>query len=487
MKKFFLILFGLFFCFSTNAKASDLYDVNFDAPKNIQIYNEKAKVFQDIYLQYEDAIRKIEESIRNEEKNVRKGDVQKFQEELSLEREKAQENLIQSLEKQKQEIYAKEIEQLRKEEHEKLSQELHEIISKELSEKYSSEYENKVEQKIEELTQEYEKRFQEKSEELTKEYDARIAEYEKQKKAEIKEYKKEYKKMVLEETNAITKRIQILTPYIALFLAFVVVFLICFLIFRKIIKKIKKKKEIDSYKREFLDEFNSSSNAKKYDYIVEQIHGKIKILTDKNEQKLQNEALQLAMEEYKPIYEKRVIDKAYSVYFNDLQRVGSKNVYLNKVKDIQDDINNSDDTDYVKNLKYEALEKAKKEFSENIEVKTIEDYDKIFKSFDLQHQFNTWNGLEDDVEAKRGLISDFSFKAADFLSIAREAVNSKNDKESVSQLLKKYAPKLKNYFEQLKRMSESETSSDLKQQLLQISQQYETLHNQFENGVFNEN
>ena len=561
MKKIILSIIGLFIYINLYSQTTDLYDVNYDEPKNIQSYNERNKLFQDIYLQYELAIKKNEEKIRNIEKKIRQDELKKFQENLSFEQEKvkqeqekyqeqleqiqkeAKDILDKALEKQREEIYENEIAQLRKDEHDKLSRELYETISKELSEKYSSEYENKIEQKTSELTQEYEKRFQEKSEELSKEYDSRIAEYEKQQKAEIKKFKKENKKLALEETNALTERMRILTPYIALFIAFAVVLLLSCLIIRKIMKNMKTKKDIESYKREYLDNFKSASKNKKYDEIVKQLRDRINAQQDKNPQKLQNEALQLAMDEYEPIYKKMVIDNSYSEYatrlkkvnngyldevekiqdeiknlqeineqklrnealklamdeyepiykkmvieksyfeyLTSLKRVGSKNVYLEEVKNIQEKINNSNDSNYEKGLKYEALEKAKKEFDENVETKSLEDYKKEFERFDLQHSFGTWNGLDDDYEAKNGLISDFSSKIAYFKSTAEEAFNSKNNKEKVLQLLKQVAHKLQYYSDELKRMSDSENDTKLKKQLLQISQQFETLRNQFEKG-----
>ena len=71
MKKIVLIFFVLLFCLGVNAQSADLYDANFDAPRNVPFYDENTQVFQDIYLQYEAAIRRSEESIRRKEKNIR--------------------------------------------------------------------------------------------------------------------------------------------------------------------------------------------------------------------------------------------------------------------------------------------------------------------------------------------------------------------------------------------------------------------------------
>ena len=186
MKKIFLILFALYIYMNVYSQSTDLYDVNFDAPTNIPPYDESTQVFQDIYLQYEKAIRRCEEIIRSEEKNIRQEDLTQtqnkyeqklaqelekyleeqkkhqeelsqakinFEQELSQEREKAQKELNQALARQKQEIYENEIEQLRNDEYEKLSAELNNSISKELTEKFTVEYDSEYEKKLRDITE----------------------------------------------------------------------------------------------------------------------------------------------------------------------------------------------------------------------------------------------------------------------------------------------------------------------------------------------
>src|SRR5574344_191510 len=92
MKKIFLIFFALYICMNVYSQSTDLYDVNFDAPTNIPPYDESTQVFQDIYLQYEEAIRRCEEIIRSEEKNIR-------QEDLTQTQNKYEQKLAQELEK----------------------------------------------------------------------------------------------------------------------------------------------------------------------------------------------------------------------------------------------------------------------------------------------------------------------------------------------------------------------------------------------------
>ena len=79
MKRCFLFFFASYLCINAYTQPSGLYDANFDAPKNILNYDEHTQLFQNIYLQYEEAIRKIEENIRTAEKNIRQDNIQKFQ------------------------------------------------------------------------------------------------------------------------------------------------------------------------------------------------------------------------------------------------------------------------------------------------------------------------------------------------------------------------------------------------------------------------
>ena len=406
MKKIVLIFFALFFCLGLNAQSADLYDVNFDEPRNIPSYNENAQVFQDIYLQYEDAIRRSEESIRGEEKNIRQDDIQKFQENLSQEQEKAQKNLVQALEKQKQEIYAKEIEQLRNDEREKLSAELHDVISKELTEKF---------------TAEYEKKLKEASDKLAQEYNAKIAEIERQKESEMKAWRIENKKQALEETNARTERMRILTPYIVAVIAAVAIILLGQLL-------TKHKKELDE-----------------------------------RNQKIEN---------YK------------AEYLNRLKRIGSNNIYRDEIKNIYEEIDASHKSDNEKTLRKKALQQAVKEFESSRETLTITEYKKKFDDLNPKRHFNTWNTLGDDIEAKKGIISDFSANIAEYEKYAISACNSKNDQTEIADMLKQYEPILKSNSEQLTALKDSESDESLKGQLSDLSDKYKKLADKFDKGKF---
>lgn len=490
MKKIVLIFFVLLFCLGVNAQSADLYDANFDAPRNVPFYDENTQVFQDIYLQYEAAIRRSEESIRSEEKNIRQDDVQKFQENLSQEQEKAQqeqkkhqeelsqvqtkfeqelaqerekaqeeqkkhqeeltqvqtkfeqelaqeqkkaqEELAQALENQKKEIYANEIEQLRKDEHEKLSAELHDVISKELTEKFAAEYENKVKQLTAEFDAEYEKKLKEESDKLAQEYDAKIAEIERQKDSEMKAWKKENKKQALEETNARTERMRILTPYIVAVIAAAAIILLCWLLAKVIIKNKHEK------------------NARQ------------KQLDARNQQ----------IEIYK------------AEYLNRLKRVGSSNIYRDEIINIYAEINDSQESDAVKTLRKEAVQQADKEFDSSRITSSIAEYRKIFDGLNPQRFFSNWNVSGDDIEAKKAVISNFSANIAEYEKYAISAYNSKNDPTDIANMLKTYVPVLKSNSEQLASMKDSESDKSLKEQLSDLSAKYQELADKFNKGKF---
>lgn len=455
MKKIFLILFALYICMNVYSQSTDLYDVNFDAPTNIPPYDESTQVFQDIYLQYEEAIRRCEEIIRSEEKNIRQEDLTQtqnkyeqklaqeleksleeqkkhqeelsqakinFEQELSQEREKAQKELNQALARQKQEIYENEIEQLRNNEYEKLSAELNNSISKELAEKFTVEYDSEYEKKLRDIT-----------EKLVAEYEAKITEIEQQKESEMKAWIKENKKQVLEETNARTERLKILIPYIAAVITVAVIILLCWLLVKVIIKN-------------------------KYEKIAKQ-----KEEADKNQK----------------------IDTYKAEYSNRLKRVGSSNVYRDEIKQIYKEINESQENSDMKMLQRKALEIAEKEFDLLRITLSIDEYRRKFDDLNPKRFFNTWNSLGDDIEAKKGIISDFEANIAEYEKYAISACKSKNDTTEIANMLKSFVPVLRSNSEQLNVMKDSEEIDEsLKKHLFGLSTKYQELAEKFNKGKF---
>lgn len=399
MKKLLLIFIALYLCINVCAQSADLYDANLDAPRNVPFYDENTQVFQDIYLQYEAAIRRSEESIRSEEKSI------------------YSQELIKTLEKQKQEIYAKEIDQLRKGEYENLSTELHDVISKELTEKF---------------TAEYEKKLKEESDKLAQEYDAKIAEIERQKDSEMKAWIKENKKQALEETNARTERMRIIAPYIAGVIAVAAIILLGWLLAKVIIKNKHEK------------------NARQ------------KQLDARNQQ----------IEIYK------------AEYLNRLKRVGSSNIYRDEIKNIYEEINDSQESDAIKTLRKEAVQQADKEFDSSRITSSIAEYRKIFDGLNPQRFFSNWNVSGDDIEAKKAVISNFSSNIAEYEKYAISAYNSKNDSTDIANMLKQYVPVLKSNSEQLASMKDSESVESLKEQLSDLSAKYQELADKFYKGKF---
>lgn len=456
MKKIFLILFALYICMNVYSQSTDLYDVNFDAPTNIPPYDESTQVFQDIYLQYEEAIRRCEEIIRSEEKNIRQEDLTQtqnkyeqklaqeleksleeqkkhqeelsqakinFEQELSQEREKAQKELNQALARQKQEIYENEIEQLRNDEYEKLSAELNNSISKELTEKFTVEYDSEYEKKLRDIT-----------EKLVAEYEAKITEIEQQKESEMKAWIKENKKQVLEETNARTERLRIIIPYIAAVITVVVIILLCWFLVKVIIKN--KHEKIAKQKEE----------------------------TDKNQK----------------------IDTYKAEYSNRLKRVGSSNVYRDEIKQIYKEINESQENSDMKMLQRKALEMAEKEFDLLRITLSIDEYRRKFDDLNPKRFFNTWNSLGDDTEAKKAIISDFEANIAEYEKYAISACKSKNDTTEIANMLKPYVPVLRSNSEQLNVMimKDSKIDESLKEHLFGLSTKYQELAEKFNKGKF---
>lgn len=455
MKKIFLILFALYICMNVYSQSTDLYDVNFDAPTNIPPHDESTQVFQDIYLQYEEAIRRCEEIIRSEEKNIRQEDLTQtqnkyeqklaqeleksleeqkkhqeelsqakinFEQELSQEREKAQKELNQALARQKQEIYENEIEQLRNDEYEKLSAELNNSISKELAEKFTVEYDSEYEKKLRDIT-----------EKLVAEYEAKITEIEQQKESEMKAWIKENKKQVLEETNARTERLRIIIPYIAAVITVAVIILLCWLLVKVIIKN-------------------------KHEIIAKQ-----KEEADKNQK----------------------IDTYKAEYSNRLKRVGSSNVYRDEIKQIYKEINESQENSDMKMLQRKALLMAEKEFDLLRITLSIDEYRRKFDDLNPKRFFNTWNSLGDDTEAKKGIISDFEANIAEYEKYAISACKSKNDTTEIANMLKSFVPVLRSNSEQLNVMKDSEEIDEsLKKHLFGLSTKYQELAEKFNKGKF---
>ena len=450
------------------AEESSLYDVNYDPPKNTATYDETSQAFQNIYLQYELAVRNSELDIRSNEQNVRQNEILK-------ERQKAQTELKVALKKQREEIYANEVELLRTHEREKLTLEIHKKLSVELTEKFTKEYEDKKNVEVaalekelrntislenenlkaqfkdevrRELTSEYETKKNEEVAALEKELRNTISlenenlkaqfkdevrnelqsEYELKKNTELKILAKQQRKKIFEETHTVTERFKILAVIIIVAIGVIVLFILV-----KFIVKLK---------------------------------------SDKDEEKLREQN------------KKDLINYVSNTYLNELKRFDGKTAVLDAIKKIRSDIDNSTVGENEKSIRRRAIEIAEERYNQYKATCTIEEYKSLFNSLDAKKIFNNWNASNDDSEMKRGLCNEFMTKINDYNKFATEAYNSNNEKDEIAKMFKIYVKPLENTANQVKVLSQAKLQEDIKNYLIDISEKYMDLSKKFEKGEF---
>ena len=450
------------------AEESSLYDVNYDPPKNTATYDETSQAFQNIYLQYELAVRNSELDIRSNEQNVRQNEILK-------ERQKAQTELKVALKKQREEIYANEVELLRTHEREKLTLEINKKLSVELTEKFTKEYEDKKNVEVaalekelrntislenenlkaqfkdevrRELTSEYETKKNEEVAALEKELRNTISlenenlkaqfkdevrnelqsEYELKKNTELKILAKQQRKKIFEETHTVTERFKILAVIIIVAIGVIVLFILV-----KFIVKLK---------------------------------------SDKDEEKLREQN------------KKDLINYVSNTYLNELKRFDGKTAVLDAIKKIRSDIDNSTVGENEKSIRRCAIEIAEERYNQYKATCTIEEYKSLFNSLDAKKIFNNWNAYNDDSEMKRGLCNEFMTKINDYNKFATEAYNSNNEKDEIAKMFKIYVKLLENTANQVKGLSQKELQEDIKNYLIDISEKYMDLSKKFEKGEF---
>ncbi|MDY4768767.1 MAG: hypothetical protein SO238_10095 [Treponema sp.] len=450
------------------AEESSLYDVNYDPPKNTATYDETSQAFQNIYLQYELAVRNSELDIRSNEQNVRQNEILK-------ERQKAQTELKVALKKQREEIYANEVELLRTHEREKLTLEINKKLSVELTEKFTKEYEDKKNVEVaalekelrntislenenlkaqfkdevrRELTSEYETKKNEEVAALEKELRNTISlenenlkaqfkdevrnelqsEYELKKNTELKILAKQQRKKIFEETHTVTERFKILAVIIIVAIGVIVLFMLV-----KFIVKLK---------------------------------------ADKDEEQLREQN------------KKDLINYVSNTYLNELKRFDGKTAVLDAIKKIRSDIDNSTVGENEKSIRRRAIEIAEERYNQYKATCTIEEYKSLFNSLDAKKIFNNWNAFNDDSEMKRGLCNEFMTKINDYNKFATEAYNSNNEKDEIAKMFKIYVKPLENTANQVKVLSQAELQEDIKNYLIDISEKYMDLSKKFEKGEF---
>ena len=408
------------------AEESSLYDVNYDPPKNTATYDETSQAFQNIYLQYELAVRNSELDIRSNEQNVRQNEILK-------ERQKAQTELKVALKKQREEIYANEVELLRTHEREKLTLEINKKLSVELTEKFTKEYEDKKNVEVAALEKELRNTISLENENLKAQFKDEVrnelqSEYELKKNTELKILAKQQRKKIFEETHTVTERFKILAVIIIVAIGVIVLFILV-----KFIVKLK---------------------------------------SDKDEEKLREQN------------KKDLINYVSNTYLNELKRFDGKTAVLDAIKKIRSDIDNSTVGENEKSIRRCAIEIAEERYNQYKATCTIEEYKSLFNSLDAKKIFNNWNAYNDDSEMKRGLCNEFMTKINDYNKFATEAYNSNNEKDEIAKMFKIYVKLLENTANQVKGLSQKELQEDIKNYLIDISEKYMDLSKKFEKGEF---
>ena len=408
------------------AEESSLYDVNYDPPKNTATYDETSQAFQNIYLQYELAVRNSELDIRSNEQNVRQNEILK-------ERQKAQTELKVALKKQREEIYANEVELLRTHEREKLTLEINKKLSVELTEKFTKEYEDKKNVEVAALEKELRNTISLENENLKAQFKDEVrnelqSEYELKKNTELKILAKQQRKKIFEETHTVTERFKILAVIIIVAIGVIVLFILV-----KFIVKLK---------------------------------------SDKDEEKLREQN------------KKDLINYVSNTYLNELKRFDGKTAVLDAIKKIRSDIDNSTVGENEKSIRRRAIEIAEERYNQYKATCTIEEYKSLFNSLDAKKIFNNWNASNDDSEMKRGLCNEFMTKINDYNKFATEAYNSNNEKDEIAKMFKIYVKPLENTANQVKVLSQAELQEDIKNYLIDISEKYMDLSKKFEKGEF---
>ena len=421
------------------AQANDLHDVNFDAPTNNATYDENQQMFQQVYLQYESAIKILEDTIRNDEKNIRQNEIKLVKEE---ETQKLRAELSESLEKQRREIYENEIEAVRTQERERLTEEIRNAVFEELTEKFTVSYEEKKNQEIEALKERLAQQvYEEQKENFDKELRAQISlenetiaelykteikaeldkKYEIKKNDEIKAYKKEWEQEFFKKNKIWTERMQFFTPYIMYVIYAIMAFVFIFLL--SIVILIIKAKE-----------------------------GKVKYYAGS--------------------------------YLNRMKQYAGKTAIFETIKQIRDEIDNSSETEAQKSILRKAIGIAEEKYKTYKATRPISEYKQLFKNLDAQSIFHDWNLAEDDEEMKRGLCANFFSNINSYTETAKEVLNSKNEEGDIKQMLEVFSSTLKNTSEQVKYLARQETNNAIKDNLESIAQKYAELAKNFEKGAF---
>lgn len=447
---FFLCLFPVF------SENESLYDVNYDKPANLINYDDSLESFQQIYLQYEAAIKSLEDKIREDERQSKNSEVSKVREEEKL-------NLENAVEKTREDIYQNEIQDVREKETERLTNEITEKLTKELTEKFNSDYEKNLAESVSqkekeirdelsleneslkekykeevknELSSDYEKKLAEtisqKEEEIRGEvslenkslkdkYKAQVqqelaSEYEAKKNNEIKSLRADLKKQVETENKTATQRVKIITPFCfaAVLIIALLLFLHWLLPYLKKNSDEKKNEEgnLDYWIKNYLerlDEFNGNSSA-----LQDEID---KLPPDSNEAK----------------------------------------------------------------MKKLALNKAREKWNSRKFEKSIGEYQKQFEELktDFENNIKKWLTLGDEV--KEIVLGSFRKNCSSWGEAGFNLAHSKNEKSDIEKTLESFKSVLENYS---KRIGDLQADKTLEMRIKEVAKEYQNLSVKFAKGEF---
>lgn len=527
MKKFAFLVFFLFNVM-VFAESNDLYDVNYDAPLNILQYDTNQQFFQEIYLQYETAIKRSEDSIRNDEKKIRQNEVKSVKEEES---QKYQSDIAEALEKQRKEIYENEIEAVRTNERELLSEEIRTAVTNELNEKFTLLYEEKKNKEIKELEKQLREQISLENENLKTKYKSEvetelIPKFEEKKNKEVKELESKLREQISLENEKLKTQFKSDVE-------------------KELAPKYEEKKnqEIETLKeqlalqvyneqKENFDKELRSQISLENEVLAEKYKNEVRAeLTSEFEEKKNEEIFEYKKEWKREVFEENhirterlkivwpyilkiflLITILILIYFitkiirkiiaekktsNTKKREQKENLdyltdtYLEKIKEyggktetIREEIDKSSKPEDVKKLHRKAIGIAQNTYKTLKSTPSITEYKKIFTDLDVSNIFANWNGAGDDEEMKQGLCNEFYSNINKYTETATEACYSKNNKKDIQNLLLTYTQTLKNTSEQVVNLAKQETNNVIKINLVTIAQKYGDLAKKFSEGDF---
>lgn len=219
-----IILFLTLLLFNANlfAQNDSLYDVNYDRPESPMFENQRQSEFQEIYLQYEEAIHNIEKKVRAEEVKKKLEEIEKLKAEFLQQTER-------EIQQARKEMYAAEAAAVREQETVRLSDEITEALTQKLSK-----------------------------------------EFEEKKNAEIAALTDRLRREVSEENRSTTQRILIISKYVFYLLLIALVILILYKMIKLLVRKKEKQRIKKLELRQWTDSYSKHLEDKKNYFTVEQ-------------------------------------------------------------------------------------------------------------------------------------------------------------------------------------------------------------------------